>query len=275
MDTPVFHQARLKRKWADFRIAEAKRYWNWFLESNFCEIRAEPDPESGGDMLRIHSLEFPPGNLVFCIGDAIHNLRASLDYVVSELLGWKNTRLTFPMGETREELKASFRTEGLEPCPACGRGGKGKGRNAAIEMAFPGFGEMIVKDIRPYKAANGFLWPLNKLDVRDKHRLVVPTVTLQEITGICAVDANNNRVVNMTAGIDAGGVARITQFGAGGLKIENYGKPTAQILFNEAGVIEGMGVFETLANMAQAVDGALKRITDFALEVGWTGNSLR
>lgn len=269
MSKKPFHQARLKREWAHHRIREAIYHWNAFLKSDFCEIRVEPDPQGAGDHLRLHSTKSLPGDLILSIGDAIHNLRASLDYVVSELLGWGNTRLTFPMGETREELESSFRTAGLEPCSLCGRGGKGKGRNAAIELALPGFGQMLVEDIRSYKAANGFLWPLNKLDVRDKHRLVVPVLNVYEVTGINVVDCNSNRMTNLTAGISGNGSLHVAHFGAGGLKVEDYGKLSARILFHEPGIIEGLSVFETLANMEQAVDEAIDRIANFALEAGW------
>lgn len=269
MEQSPFWQARLKRKWADHRIGEAIANWNEFLKTDFCELRVEPDPEFGGEIIRIHSFRPLPPWIVLAVGDAIHNLRASLDYVLSELLQWKDTRRGFPMGETRDELESSFRTEGLEPCAVCGRGAKGKGRNAPIEEALPGFGRMLVDEIRPYKAANGFLWPLNKLDVRDKHRLIAPVVSVQKITGIGAVDDNGNRMIDCTARVGSGGIGRVITFGAGGVKIEDKGKAAADILFDEAGIVERLGVFETLANMAQAVDETIDLIASTATKKGW------
>jgi hypothetical protein len=260
----VFGQARLKLIWANEHINQLNALWQDFLETDFCELRVEDHPE-GGQTLKIVSLNPLPAELILVLGDAVHNLRCALDYTVSELLGWKDTRLTFPMGEDREELVSSFRTE---PEIIDGKA-RGKGRNAAIEVAVPGIGEFIVNEIRPYKAGDGFLWPLGKLDGRDKHRLLIPVLVPQSITGINAVDKNNNRLNNCSGTIDPGGTLNMVLFGSGGVKIEGYGKPTAEIFFNEIGIVEGQAVFPTLVNMSQAVAETINRIQEFATSVGW------
>lgn len=258
MTSPRFQQARLKHVWANQHINRLHAFWKAFLETDFCHLAVEDQPD-GGQLLRIVSVEALPGELVLSLGDAIHNLRSALDYTVSELLGWKDTRLTFPMGEEREELISSFRTE---PEVVAGKT-KGKGRNAAIEAAIPGIGRFIVDEIRPYKAAGGFLWPLNKLDGRDKHRLLIPVLIPQSIGGINVVDQNNNRMTNCGASVGAGGAVNLVAFGAGGVQIESYGKPTAEIFFNEPGIVEGQPVFPTLLQMSQAVAEAISLIDTF------------
>jgi hypothetical protein len=260
MSSTRFHQARLKYEWANKHIDQLQAQWLAYLETDFCRLTVEDHPNSRQSTVRANA-EPLPNEIVLTLGDAIHNLKSALDYAVSEILGWKNTRLTFPMGETREELVSSFRTDDTRACSECGRGNKA-GRNAAIEMAVPGFGEFLVNEIRPYKAADGYLWPLNKLDVRDKHRLLIPVVVPNTITGISAMDENNCGIVNATAVVGAGGALNL--LGAGrGLKIQSHGKPTAEIFFNEVGVIEGKRLFPTLLNMSQAVTETIRLIDDF------------
>ena len=260
-----FFQARLKHIWANEHINQLHLIWQEFLKTDFCHLSVEDNPDGTGQSIRVTSVEPLPAELLLALGDAIHNLRCALDYLVSELLGWKDTRLTFPMGEERDELVDSFRTQ---PEMVAGKT-KGKGRNAALEMAVVGIGEFIVNEIRPYKAADGFLWALGKLDARDKHRLLIPVLVPQTISGINAVDANGNGVWDCTVTIGPGGTS--TPFGLGwGVKLQNYGKPTAEIFFNEVGIIESKRVFPTLFKMSQAVAETINRIEEFAIANGWS-----
>lgn len=256
----MFQQARLKLEWAKAHINQLHAHWEAFLKTDFCQLVLEDEPD-GGQTLRVVSLNPLPAQLVLILGDAVHNMRCALDYTISELLGWKDTRLTFPMDEGRDELEASFRTK---PQVVAGRTVK-KGRNAAVEQAIPGLGKFITNEIRPYKAPDGFLWALGKLDGRDKHRLLIPVLVPQSITGINAVDQNNNRMTNCTGTVGPGGTLNMIHFGAGGVKIESYGKPTAEIFLNEPGIIEGQPVFPALIQMAQAVAETIDQIEDFVV----------
>lgn len=260
-----FQQARLKHEWANHHISLLQSAWQQFLETDFCTLALESDAKGTGQVIRIKSISPVPTEFELYIGDAVHNLRCALDYTVSEILGWKDTRLTFPMGETREELVNSFRTE---PEVVDGKT-KGKGRNAAIEVAINGIGAFIVDEIKPYKASGGLLWPLGKLDGRDKHRLLIPTLVPQTIGGINAIDANDNQVIGGSATVGPGGVSNFVGFGAGGVKILSYGKPTAEIFLNETGIIEGRPILPTLIQMSRAVTETIDRIEEFATSSGW------
>jgi len=259
-----FSQARLKHVWANQHIRQLKAHWEAFLKTDFCQLVVKDQPD-GGQTLSVVSVNSLPAEIPLALGDAIHNLRCALDYTVNELLGWKDTHLTFPMGKSREELESSFRTEP----EIVGRKTRRKGRNAAIEVAIPGIGEFILNEIRPYEAGESFLWPIGRLDGRDKHSLLIPLLIPQTISGINAVDKNNNRLVDSTVTVGPGGTVNMVSFGAGGLKIESYGKPTAEIFFNETGVIEGQPVFPALIQMSQAVSETIDRIDKFVTAIGW------
>jgi hypothetical protein len=261
---PRFFQARLKCKWANQNINKLHFIWNEFLKTDFCQIVVKSDP-AGGDILCMDSTKPIPGEVTLILGDAIHNLKASLDYTISEILQWKNMTTTFPMHETREELISSFRTEN----EIVGKRTLKKGGNAIIERAAPGIGDFIINTIKPYKAEGNFLWALNKLDVRDKHRLLITVAYVQHISGINAADKNNNVLTDMMATNNGNGIFTLGFFGAGGLKIHSQGKPTAEIFINEAGVIENQPLFPVLVQMLKAVTKTIDSIEEFLTGIGW------
>ncbi len=176
------------------------------------------------------------------------------------------------MGETRDELELSFRTEGQEPCSSCGRGGKGKGRNASLELAFPGIGQFIVEKIQPYKGGKDNIWALNKLDVRDKHRLLIPVLVPQKVYDFVARDRNRNSIAGSEFTFQMGQSFNLAAFGAGGVTIESF-KIDADLRFNELGVLENISVLPALLGMLESVSDAIDLIEMFAVDSGWTGAS--
>lgn len=259
-----FAQARLKHIWATKHINQFQAFWEGFLKSDFYEITVQEDPQRGHSV-HIFSTQPLPAELLLTVGDAIHNLRCALDYVVNELTGWKNNRLTFPMGEEREELVSSFRTKTETVAGAV----KKKGRNAAIELAIPGIGEFIVNEIRPYKAAGGFLWPLHRLDGRDKHSLLIVLYALQTIRNFSVIDNDGKTLIGGgTFVLQAGRSLNLGRIGNNGMKIGNKGQASAEIFFNEVGVIERQPVLPTLVNMSNAVAETIDRIEKFLADIG-------
>jgi hypothetical protein len=254
-----FQHARFKRMRAAHHVDESKAIWQSFLKTDFCKAEIVINA-SGLQILTVKSDKPLPVELLLSIGDAIHNMRAALDYVVSEILDWKDTRLTFPMAETREELATSFRTE---PEIVDGKT-KGKGRNAALELAIKGIGEFFLDQLKPYKSGNDTLWSLGKLDNTDKHRLLIPTVVPLTMNNICAIDNNRNSISGASAIIGPGGVAQLVGLGgSSGLRITSQGKATAEIKFNEVGVCQEKPVFTTLQIMLENVDIVIERLGQF------------
>lgn len=262
-----FAQARFKLNWSQVRLNELLFNWQRFLQTDFCKLVVKEDSD-GGQSLQVVSVEPLPAEMPLILGDVIHNMRCALDYALAEILGFKDTRLTFPMGETREELLSTFRTDN----EIVGKRTLKAGRNAAVERAVPGIGGFLTDAIRPYKGSGSLLWELNKLDGRDKHRLLLPVLVPQTIQGINAVDRNNNRMSNCAGTVGAGGTINLVYFGAGGLKIESYGKPTAEILINEPGIIQNAPVFPIIVQMGQAVAKTLDELSAF-IDAEATGNS--
>lgn len=264
-----FFQAYAKLKWADKHLHETHAIWEGFLESDFCSVVIEKEVRENGveiDGLVVKTIRSFPIELVLTLGDAIHSMRCALDYAISEILHWKNTRITFPMDETRENLVASFATEPAQT----GARTKGKGRNASIEQMVPEIGRFIVDTIRPYKGGNDALWALGKIDNTDKHRLLTPIFVPQTVENINMRDNHGNQLIDCSAVIENSGACRLIAMNASqGMKIESYGKATAEIFFNEAGIVEGQPLFPVLIQMRRAVGQTLESLSKFVVAAGW------
>lgn len=258
-DTQKFSQAHLKYERAQKHIIDLRTQWDAYLLTDFC--RAELDNKCANiQKIRVISNGPLPNEMLLTLGDALHNLRCALDYAINEILEGRNERITFPMDEERANLHDSFRTEAtiIE-----GRTKK-KGRNSILEQTAPGIGAFIVDELRPYKAAKGYLWPLNKLDNADKHRLLIPVLVPQTIE-ITNVRGRNMFVGKMKLTLNAGGYCNLLEVSPGGLTFDSM-KPTAKLFFNETEIMENEEIFPALTRMSEAVMHAITRLDAFTSE---------
>jgi hypothetical protein len=111
-------------------------------------------------VLAVDASRFPLNDCALIIGDVLHNLRSSLDYLqyeVVHLCGGVSTKWTrFPIQETREALVAPL---------------KGALERSQIT---PVVHDFILDTIKPYQIGNYSLWALHRLNIADKHELLVP-----------------------------------------------------------------------------------------------------
>lgn len=106
-----------------------------------------------------------PVELPLYIGDAVHNLRASLDLMMCDI-GRRQlkdssliSKVDFPIADSPEKLEESIR------------------RNPAFKQFDPRILE-TVQACRPYKGGNQNLYAIHRLDIEDKHRLILPTIAV-------------------------------------------------------------------------------------------------
>lgn len=130
-----------------------------FSESNPYSVMGTTESEAFVYRIKIH--KHPPRGWSAVIGDAIHNMRAAMDVLVWQLIlanGKDPTRASyFPVaksaGDCRNNLKT--KTKGVSP--------------KALELLMA---------TEPFVGGKGNdLWLINELDIRDKHRLLVPVFT--------------------------------------------------------------------------------------------------
>jgi hypothetical protein len=128
-----------------------------FLQSNPYEVVPYDDPDTGNLVFKLKASAQPSPYLGTVAGDAIHSLRASLDVLIWQLvlLGGHEPKRSesFPISDSADEFEA----KGLRKVKRV--------PDQAVEF---------IKAAKPYKGGNDALWKLHNLDIRDKHRLLIP-----------------------------------------------------------------------------------------------------
>ena len=126
------------------------------------------DESDTGDRVFVARVpEQPPPRWSAIIGDAVHNLRSVLDLLVCELVRVHSgpsavTEQTgFPVNRDANGFKSGYHTK-VDGAP-----------NDAVRL---------IKELKPYKGGNDTLWTLHRLDILDKHRLLLTAVTRHMIT---------------------------------------------------------------------------------------------
>ncbi len=140
--------------WAEQHVDKVDRALAAFLKLNPYEIRAEIDPHSGDQVLRLRHLVPVPGDLSLLIGDALFNIRSSLDHLAWRLVeangGTPSRSTEFPVCESKaryESVANGRRIHGIS--------------DAAVR---------VLDGLQPYQGGNGLFWVLREAHNCDKHR---------------------------------------------------------------------------------------------------------
>jgi len=159
----VAQRLESKLEWAKKHIAYLQRFWDTFREDAY-PILFKDDPQTGDRFYYLGNVSPIDPRIPLIIGDAVHNIRTSLDHLAHQLVfvGTKGkgpfTGVYFPVGADSEEYKAKL--ERIE------------------ERLANGTAEAI-NAIEPYEGGRGArLWHIHKLDIIDKHKLLLPIGSL-------------------------------------------------------------------------------------------------
>ncbi len=166
-------EEKLKR--ADHHLKLAKSEIERWLEDKPWAMTAELQADTGETILSIEVTTEPPAPLIHCIGDCIHNLRASLDHLAYALAIANKVMLTeeesfgisFPIFRERDVRYP----DGLTP----------RGRRRIKHLGDEA--QAAINELQPFHAGHDavshWLWLLEKLNNIDKHRrLLITTVNL-------------------------------------------------------------------------------------------------
>lgn len=164
-DPPPGPRAKIERAKKHFR--DLGDEIQSFHDGDPYTIIREPDPE-GGWRARLDPWPEIPAEIALTFGDCIHNLRSSLDILVCDLVREHRPQdlsdwAGFPIVEYAEALKTEIPRQV-------------KGAPNPVQQA-------IVRE-KPYKRGNETLWQLHRLDILDKHRLILPTVVANEAVNV-------------------------------------------------------------------------------------------
>lgn len=152
LEGPKLKANRAKKHLSDLQAAIDR-----FFETNPYFVVVKDNPESGYRECEVARADPLPPDLAIISGDCIHNLRSALDHLV-----WQ---LVLANGRKPEEMRTAFPVWRSEADFESGRPGDAKGiSKEALNVLY---------GLKPYKGGNDALWRVHKLDIVDKHRLVL------------------------------------------------------------------------------------------------------
>jgi hypothetical protein len=255
-----FRGPRLKVKRAYKHIDELEVWLDNLIQSNIDTARAHKDviPGSESDHVVVNR---PPGfsdGIAPIVGDAVHNLRASLDLIASAIIvaGGKDdpTLAYFPLGDTRKSCVNSRGYEFIE--------------RVAADLAL-----LIADIIKSYKTdGDSRFWALNRLDRMDKHRILVPTLT-QSRHFVIAIredqeddppDAPPGATFMLAGKTTKDGtvvsVAREPRLGSKAyIHNQSNGYAAVEILFGRGEVFENQPIIPTLRELADLISHTIDK----------------
>ena len=138
-------------------------------ESGTPDIRR--DVPSGGYMIyyEIADIERITNELALTTGDAIHNLKTALDYAwlgaLERVTKSGNDHRKFPIADSLEKLNAMV-------------------KGAKVESLSPELFKCLMEEIRSHADGNYELWAIHRLDIADKHKLVLPVMNNVGVEGL-------------------------------------------------------------------------------------------
>src|ERR1700674_486787 len=166
---PRFTDARLKLKRADEHIADLGSSVNALPDSDVATV--EINPHAGNKFFKPDFANRTAIDAIaLIVGDAVHNLKCALDYTwletIKKLLPSAVSKFAkFPIYPTRDELEGAL-------------------RGKKIDLSSPDLFNTILNEVKPYNRGNFAVWPVHRLDIRDKHRLLIPVIQYSSISGI-------------------------------------------------------------------------------------------
>jgi hypothetical protein len=145
---------------AEHHLRDLETITQGFLESNPYDLRIQDNSQTGRRETVVTRADELPGSIAVVAGDAIHNLRSVLDHLIYRLTvengGKSDNDAMFPIWNTKASHKAA-------------RPGYAHGiSKTALDIFYA---------LKPYKGGNSALWTLHRLDIIDKHRLMLATPT--------------------------------------------------------------------------------------------------
>ncbi len=243
---PLFHGARLKIQRAVKHINDLNVILTEFSQRRTHEVIVEHDPNGGDDLLKVRAIEILPDSFSLTLGDALHNLRASLDYVIAEIEftfnGTRSDYTRFPIDQSRDAL--------------IGRLDGGLAKRTPKQVI-----DCIVQTIQPYTGGNGdFICSLNNLDIEDKHRLLIAKTEFKYIDGILLVDDKGKEIRIGTWQLRNDLVAAHRPAGLRNSKVEDHGKASSEVLFGDGLPFAGLTIVPALRKLTKLVAATVDEI---------------
>jgi hypothetical protein len=237
-----FLQSRLKVKRAEKHIHEFDTEVRAFLKTDFYTLAIKDEPETGYQIVHFEVKPLPEETGVM-IGDAIHNLRSALDLMVNQMYfektGKRSKHVKFPVYPSKEQFEGGI------------KGGDVRDTGEKF-LAF------LRDTAQPYPGGGDVFPILHRLDLTDKHELLIPHVAVSGFNGLAVRDDRFNCFV---APVYAEG-GKFVISGFKGRKLEILGhpsRPAFNVLFPKDSPAPNSYVLPTLAWFRDVVLDVINR----------------
>lgn len=239
-----FSGPRLKAERAEHHIRHLDEIFRHFIHANTRRLIRKD--KTNTREARVTDL---PRHTKTVLGDAVHNLRASLDHAYCELIrangGTPLNQSYFPFHSTRQAAKGSV------------NGHKPRGATPSDKVI-----AAILDDIQPFEGGKGNLYGLHLLDRTDKHSGLIPAVRIMR-AGTAIVRNEEGRVAQIWHDLNIispdgyqGDFIGIADGWTAAMHNADK-KPAFDICFAEGQPFEGESILQMIANLAKLVHAAL------------------
>ncbi len=235
---PLFQHAKLKVARADFHIQDLAAVARQYFTAEMHPLIVENAECAGMSRVKVRSEPMPPA-FPLGIGDAIHNLRCALDFLMSELCAAKaDDRLHFPFDQEERNLRNRI-------------------KDIQAKYGLPPDVAGIIADvIKPWEKGTYALWAMNKLDNHDKHKLLIPVASVTKLTGVSGYGPNNNSFTDCNFIVGAGGVVNFLGL-PGPITITNPGTRVFDLSFRHDQFFPRRAVIPTLQKLHKLTLGVI------------------
>ena len=242
---------RLKVERAKEHIADLDNAIRRFSESDPYEISTKEKKAIEHIAFYVAKINPVPDHISLILGDAVHNLRSALDHLAWQLVeagGRIPDRDTmFPICQIPKNYAAAL------------KGGKIKGVHPNAEK--------LISAMQPYPTRDQTLWEINRLDIGDKHQLIVTVALLYKGWAVNTLASGN--VLEFPQGAPYPLVAGDELFN---LPTSTYIREdhknfnlSVDVAFGESEIVAGKPILETVKKMADFVDGLVTQFEVFLL----------
>lgn len=250
----TFKSARLKIERADEHIADVDRQIADLRSPERQRITREINPYTGDQFLHYDfKSPLPLDDLALVIGDAIHNLKTAIDH------GWHTLLSAFAPAVAQSRSSKFPVYDGDSHQLESGL------RGVKIDTLCPPLFRFVVDDLRPYsEGGNSVLCIIHDLDIRDKHKLLVPLTRITAVVDAVLEDEAGHTTKGATWGTLNEALPITIPISAGSkMKVKEYGHLAFDVILNQGSGIHTLSVSDTLHHFREVTLGTIEAMEGF------------
>lgn len=243
-----FFSSKLKIQRAKHHIRELSNELVDYLKTKPFRVVVEKDPDSSNHLWTLRVKNEVPCHLSVIIGDAIHNLRASLDLLASDLVlmaGGNTNNVYFPFGDDADGFEEMIKKRHLD--------------RAGDDIVG------IVRSLKPYKGGNEMLRAIHDLDITDKHKTLIPAAHYAGIKNFQMLNASGPMLTinNMHCGPIRDGMVLMSLPSARNVSIGQTFQPSLKITLNEGPLARDKDIVEALNEFTSLTEGIIRTFEEY------------